>query len=310
MVWEFALLQAVHGAAQAFFRPTSTGIVTETVEAEHLQNANALLGVSVSITSLAGPLVGSACIALAGTGWTLILDAATYLVSAAFLATLKAGRSAAGDVAGRLLEDFRFGWRAFVEKKWVVAMVALFAVFHLVVFAPFLVLGPAVASLRLGGSGAWGIIMACQGGGALLGAGLALRGHFHRPLTLAAWCCAVATAPLLAIALPVSLAMVLVSAGLGGAASTLADTLWQTTLQTRTEASVLARVSSYDWLGAMALLPIGYSLSGILGSALGTTTVLLTCVGIEVVATVAVLLAPFVGAADRSDARPRESLSG
>ena len=95
VVWEFALLQVLHGAGQAFFRPTSTGMVPETLHADQLQNANALLGVSVSVTSLLGPLLASALVALVGAGWTMALDAATYLASAAFLFTLKAGRSAA-----------------------------------------------------------------------------------------------------------------------------------------------------------------------------------------------------------------------
>ncbi len=299
VVWQFALLQGLHGAAQAFFRPTSTGMVPETVDADHLQNANALLGVSVSLTSLLGPLVGSVLVALAGAGWTLALDAATYLVSAAFLFVVKAGRFAAIGVTGRLVEDFRVGWRAFAERAWVVAMVILFAVFHLVVFAPFLVVGPVVARLRLGGPAAWGIIMACQGAGALVGAGLALRLRFRRPLSLAALGSAIATAPLLALAIPVPLAVVAVAAGLGGAASTLADTLWQTTLQSRTEASVLARVSSFDWFGSMALLPIGYSLSGILATKLGTTAVLAACSGVEIAAVAMILLVPSIRKADR-----------
>ena len=179
------------------------------------------------------------------------------------------------------------------------AMVLLFAVFHLAVFAPFLVLGPVVASLRLGGPTAWGIIMACQGAGALVGAGLALRLRFRRPLSLAALCSAIAAAPLLALAVEVPLAVVAVSAGLGGAASTLADTLWQTTLQSRTEPSVLARVSSFDWFGSMALLPIGYALSGILGTTLGTTAVLMICTGIETAAVTVILVTPSVRRADR-----------
>jgi hypothetical protein len=175
----------------------------------------------------------------------------------------------------------------------------LFAVFHLVVFAPFLVLGPVVATQRLGGPAAWGIIMACQGGGALVGAGLALRMRFRHPLALAALGSAVAAAPLLTLAIPVPLVIVAASASLGGAASTLADTLWQTTLQTRTEPSILARVSSFDWLGSMALLPIGYSLSGILGATLGTTAVLAACIGIETTGVAVVLVIPTVRRADR-----------
>jgi MFS family permease len=42
-IWEIVVLQAVHGAATAFFRPASTGIVPQTVSAPRLQQANAMM---------------------------------------------------------------------------------------------------------------------------------------------------------------------------------------------------------------------------------------------------------------------------
>ena len=52
------------------------------------------------------------------------------------------------------------------------------------------------------------------------------------------------------------------------------DVLWQTALQSRVDSSVLSRVSSYDWLGSMALLPGGYALSGLLAASLDASKLL------------------------------------
>jgi hypothetical protein len=42
-------------------------------------------------------------------------------------------------------------------------------------------------------------------------------------------------------------------------------------LQQHIPAAVLSRVSAYDWLGSVALIPLGYALTGPLASTLGVT---------------------------------------
>ena len=50
-------LQAVHGAASAFFDPASTGLVAEVVPADELQPANAQLSISRGLATIAGPVL-------------------------------------------------------------------------------------------------------------------------------------------------------------------------------------------------------------------------------------------------------------
>ena len=49
---------------------------------------------------------------------------------------------------------------------------------------------------------------------------------------------------------------------------------WDTALAERVPPHLLSRVSAYDWLVSLSLLPVGYALAGPLGDALGETTVL------------------------------------
>jgi hypothetical protein len=60
----------------------------------------------------------------------------------------------------------------------------------------------------------------------------------------------------------------------GGVAMGVGGVLWQTTSQSRVDSSVLSRVSSYDWLGSMALLLGGYALSGLLAASLDASKLL------------------------------------
>ena len=54
----------------------------------------------------------------------------------------------------------------------------------------------------------------------------------------------------------------------------LFDVLWHTALAERVPPHMLSRVTSYDWMGSLALLPIGYVLAGPLGEAFGAAEVL------------------------------------
>jgi hypothetical protein len=49
---------------------------------------------------------------------------------------------------------------------------------------------------------------------------------------------------------------------------------WDTALAERVPPHLLSRVSAYDWLVSLSLLPVGYALAGPLGEALGESTVL------------------------------------
>jgi hypothetical protein len=65
------------------------------------------------------------------------------------------------------------------------------------------------------------------------------------------------------------------------------------------EPHLLSRVSAYDWMGSLALLPVGYVLSGPLGEALGTMEVLAAGSAIGLLALTATLLAADVWRLER-----------
>ena len=78
------MLQAVNGPATAFFRPASTGPKPATVSAEHLQQANALLSFSFSVSGIFGAAVAGVLVTLVGPGWALGVDAISFHLSAGF----------------------------------------------------------------------------------------------------------------------------------------------------------------------------------------------------------------------------------
>ncbi len=78
------------GAGEGLFLPASYSVVPSLVPDEDLQAANALATGGTQIAALAGPALGGALVALATPSLAFALDAASFAVSAATLARLRA----------------------------------------------------------------------------------------------------------------------------------------------------------------------------------------------------------------------------
>ncbi len=292
-VWSVALLQTVFGVAVSFSRPATIGIVREVASDERLQQANALVQLSRSTQSIAGPALGALIVATASPALALTIDAGTFFASALLVASMRLApiaRSASKSIVG----DLRDGWGEFVERSWVVAMVVSFGLFQLTLFPALLVLGPLVAKEDLGGAGAWGAILALQAVGSVVGGVTALRLRVTRPL-VATMLLAVPAGVLLAtLAVPLPVVAIASAGFVVGFGFSLGETLWFTALQRNIPEHALSRISSFDWFGSVALNPIGYALIGPLASAFGASEMLAVAAVLNVSVCFGVLLVPSV----------------
>ena len=88
--WSLGVLAALYGSAEAFFQPAFTGLLPQTVSHPgQLQPANALRGLSFSISSIAGPALAGVLVGGIGAGAAMLFDAASFAVSVACLARLR-----------------------------------------------------------------------------------------------------------------------------------------------------------------------------------------------------------------------------
>jgi MFS family permease len=292
-VWNVALLQTVFGVAAAFSRPATIGLVKEAVSDARLQEANALLGVSRSVLSIAGPAVGALIVAVASPALAIAIDSLTFFASAAFTASMRLA-PAVKVASATILRDLHDGWREFVQRPWAVAMVISFGLFQLSYFPALLVLGPVVAKEQLGGAAAWGAILAIESLGAVVGGMFALRLRVRRPLVACELFVIPAGLLLAALAVPLPLIAITVVSFAVGIGFALGDTLWTTALQRNVPDHALSRISSFDWLGSVALNPIGYALIGPLAAAIGTPETLVIAAVLNVTVCVSVVLVPSV----------------
>jgi MFS family permease len=284
-IWMLAALSAVTGAATGFFNPASTGLLPAVVGLERLPQANALRGLAQASGHIAGPVVAGVLVATAGAGWAMAIDAATFLLSAAFLARLSL--PAHVPVAARsFAADLRDGWDVFRSMTWVWTFVACATVGNLL-FATWHVLGPVVAQAELGGAAAWAAIVAGFGAGSLLGGVLALHVDPARPLLVATAAVIPFALPLAFLAIVAPVPVLTAAAFVAGAGLMVSNTVWETTLQRHVPPESLSRVSAYDWFGSMALQPVGLALWGPVAELAGTSTAIWTAFGLHLASIIA-----------------------
>jgi MFS family permease len=273
-VWQIVVIEALTGAAEAFFRPAYTGLVPQTVPEELIQPAKAATSTSETLAGALGPALATALVFGVGAGWTFAADAATFVISAAFLIPMRPRRRGIVVVRETLLRELREGWSAVRSRRWVWTTIALFSVALMCDFGAWFTLGPTVAQDVYGDQAVYGVCTALDGVGTLLGALLAFRWTPPYPMRTGFALCLVW--PLAGVAFAVGLPQAVlfplfVAGGIGVA---LFIVWWETELARRIPPHLLSRVTSYDWMGSLALLPVGYLAAGPLGEALGSPEVL------------------------------------
>ena len=301
-IWMLAALAGVTGAAMGFFGPAATGLMPEVVPPDELQPANALRSAAVSASEIAGPALAGVLVATAGAGWAIAVDAATFAASAVCLALLRPPERELPERAS-FLSDLRDGWDAFRSRRWVWTFVAYFAIVN-VFWGAWSALGPIVADRDLGGAAVWGSILAAQGVGALAGSLLATRARPVRPLVLVAAMEGLFGLPLGFLAAALSAPLLAVGAFLSGIGLMVGMSVWESTLQRHIPQESLSRVSSYDWFGSYAFLPLGLALWGTVAGAIGIHTSLWIAFGLFAVGVASLLALPDTRrfAAARADA--------
>jgi MFS family permease len=299
-VWHLLVLAAVYGSAEAFFGPASQGLVPQTVRPERLQQANALMSLSRNVTGILGPAAAGIVIALSSTGWAIAVDAATFAVSAAFLAAMHVVFTK--PAPQRFLADLREGWSEFTRQTWIWVCVIHFSLFHFTALAAFFVLGPVIANEKLGGASAYATIVSMAGVGSVVGSLLAMRFRPERQLVACFLMLLVWPIYLLSFTLTTNVAVISACAFVAAGAMNFGGAFWFTALQEHVPAHARSRVSSYDWLGSWLFLPLGYVLIGPISEAIGYDATLWICAGWTVVSSLAILALPSVRNVRRRDA--------
>jgi MFS family permease len=273
-IWQVVAIEACFGAAQAFFQPAYTGLVPQTVPEPLIQEARALTEATANLATLLGPALATLLVLGIGAGEAFAVDAATFVFSAALLTRVNPRPRGTVAASALMVDDLRAGWREVVSRRWLWATIVVTAGVVLCVDAPWFALAPTVARDHYGGVGVFGWVETVLGAGAVLGSLVGLVWRPRRPLRTGLLISLAEALMCLAFALLAPLAAVLLIALAAGVGFSLFLIWWETALAHHIPPHALSRVSSYDWMGSLVLLPIGYLVAGPLANAFGARTVL------------------------------------
>ncbi|WP_051059084.1 MFS transporter [Nocardiopsis lucentensis] len=283
-------LSLINGAAAAANLPAAAALTPQTVPAGLLRPANAMLRVGTHTGMFAGAALGGAVVGLMGAGWAIAADAVLFtLAGVAFLfLRLPGGALHAAGEGSNVLRDLRDGWSEFIARPWVWIIVLQFMVVNAGWSATTSVLGPAIADATFGRT-LWGVLMAVNSAGLLLGGVLAARWQPRRALLYGTALILVQTVPLFALAGPTPLPLLFAAMFVAGVAVEQFSVAWEVSVQENVPQQKLSRVYSYDALGSFVAMPVGQIAIGPLAERIGAEPSIALMAGLTVAATLAAI---------------------
>src|SRR5215468_7993267 len=143
-VWELVVLAFARGVGYAFYFPAEAGLLPQTVPADQRAAANAMDRIGRGASQIGGSALGGVLVAVAGPGWGLAVDAATFAVAAALRAGMRfPDLPPAPNTA--VVRDLREGWQDFISRRWLWAIVLALGCMVAISTGATNVLGPVVA---------------------------------------------------------------------------------------------------------------------------------------------------------------------
>jgi MFS family permease len=308
-IGELIALAVVRGAAFGFYLPAAQGLLPQTVEADQLAQANAVSRVGTNTAQITGAALGGITVGLAGPGWGLAADAASFAAAGLLQLWLRFPALPAA-TAQHILHELHEGWTEFRSRRWLYSIVIQFSGVAAICVGTLTVLGPIVAHRHLGGASAWGAIMAAYAAGSVLSGMVMIKFRFRRML-LAGLLAGQAFALLLfALAVPLAVPLTAAAAFISGAGAEVFELNWTTTMQQEIPLAMLSRLSSFDMLGSMALAPAGALVAGLLAASYSLTAILTIGGVLIVVFTLIVLCVPDVRNLQRAEQPSRPAAPG
>jgi MFS family permease len=290
----FLVAELVIGAALSMFFPAYEGWFQAVIPIDLRQEANALRSIYWNTGNILGPAVAGLIAALFLPAWALLASGLLPLVASLIFVRLPPDLSHQSRDSVSIMTDLREGWRAFSSRRWIWSVDLQFSLWHILAYAPLVVLGPVIALEYYHGAAGWGAIWGSVAVGGVGGGLLAFRARGRYPLRGALLALLATVTIMCALAWHLSIWLVLLAGAISGLGLEYFSSLWTTLMQNHVPPEVMSKVTSFDWLASSGLLPVGYALSIPLSQWIGRRGVLLAGGLYIVVSTLLVLLVPEV----------------
>lgn len=272
-LWHVYGLSLVFGAVEAFFHPAYAATVPELVPEEDLPSANGLTSLSIQVGRIAGPALAALVIALVGTDAIFLINAITFGVASVLLIPLvrryapnwQQNQLATMDVTeeSNPLTALKEGMRYVVNVPWLWRSIIAFTLINITLLGPYRVSLPLLVEEMGSGVQMLGLLTGLFAIGYIVG-GIVLgsKSQLGNRRRLLFGGVAMAGLMLCLFGFPIGIIGLGIAALVNGAALEVGAQAWINALQELIPREKLGRVVSIDFLGSMALMPIGYGIAG------------------------------------------------
>jgi MFS family permease len=257
------------GLARTFFNPTIRAAFPSVVREGDLTRANALVGTTFSVSETLGPALGGLLVAFVGVEAVFVLDAATYLISAALLSRITLPRPQREDGAGfgrELKAGLGYLAGARVPLALVVGAFLTMLTINVTVPAEVFLAKDTFAAGDIG----YGLLVGLWGGGMVLGSALiAALGDRISLMPLYLFGIFVSALALAATGLAPTFVLALAALVVAGIANGVDEVATNTILQERVPDAFLGRVFAVKFLGYGAGESLAFPMGGLVVDAVG-----------------------------------------
>ncbi|MGB2876279.1 MAG: MFS transporter [Gaiellaceae bacterium] len=276
-------LAFAEGLATGFFTPALGGLVPLVVDEPRLGSANALIGMARQGSLLVGPSVAGLMYGFAGSTVVFGFNAASFLVSFAFVWATRPRIAEREEAQGTLREIFA-GFRYVAGVPWLWLTISLFAFVLMFQWAPIQVLTPKLIrehfhlSVR-----AYGLIFSALGAGMIVGAVTFAQLNLRRRRGLISYLIWIVNSLLVILfALSPWYLLAVAASFARGICIGFGVTVWETMLMELVPQRMLSRVVSLDWFGSLGLTPFGLVLVGAISGLAAPGTIIALGAGISI----------------------------
>ena len=265
-VWHIFLASAIFGIVNAFFQPAYISIVPDLTPGEALPSANSLTSLSGQAAGIAGPALGASVIALGGTPVAFMLDALSFFISAVCLIPLlkvSPPRTVSSE-SSSMIRDLREGIGTVLGSPWLWITIAIAALGNIFTSGSINIALPFLVKGRLHGDvNSLGLVYSMLALGTAVGTiwlGRLARLRRRGLVAYSGWI--IAGLMIALMGLSNSVILMAFAAMISGVTFAIFGLIWTNSLQELIPREQLGRVSSIDYLGSFALLPIGFGIIG------------------------------------------------
>jgi MFS family permease len=282
------------GLARTFFNPTIRAAFPSVVGEGDLTRANALIGGTFSVSYAVGPAIGGLVVSATGVNAAFVLDAVTYVVSAAFLSRIPLPAPRTGNGAG-FFEELRVGLSYLAGARVPLAIVV--GAFLTIVTVNATVPAEVFLAKQTFGAGdaGYGLLVSVWGGGMVLGSALiGVLGDRVRLLPVYFLGIFVGALALAGTGLAPTFTFALAALAVAGASNGIDNVTTDTILQKRVPEAFLGRVFAVRFLTYSVGEALAYPAGGLIVDALEPRSTYLVAGAATAAAGALILLFVFV----------------